>query len=61
MVSQNWKEILFFTFIAFLSESMAIYYSYQIGAIIRFIKADGESIETGLWLVAKFVACMIAA
>lgn len=64
LIKQNLKWILFCGFVAFLSESFAVYYSYQVGGLIRYIKRGDDpnsTVQEGLLLVAQFVGCMLVA
>ena len=55
------KDIMFTFVMTIIAEFSAVYYTYMVGDLIRFIKSDSSELTTGLILVSTFIFFMLTA
>ncbi len=61
LVKLYFKDIAFTFMITIIAEFSAVYYTFLIGGLIRFIKADNTSTSEGIKLIAVFIFFMLTA
>ena len=61
LVKLYFKDITFTFFMTILAEFSAVYYTYMVGDLIRFIKSDSQDMKKGIMLVSTFILFMLIA
>ena len=61
LVKLYFKDIMFTFFMTILAEFSAVYYTYMVGDLIRYIKSDSQDMKEGVILVSTFILFMLIA